>query len=47
VISEGSTIEECREMIEDALREMISAYKDQCKEIPNGRAMFELISMEV
>lgn len=27
VITEGNTIEECREMLRDALREMILAYK--------------------
>jgi len=27
VITEGKTIEECREMLRDALREMILAYK--------------------
>ena len=34
VITEGKTIEECREMLRDALREMILAYKQQEKEIP-------------
>ena len=34
VVTEGKTIEECREMIEDALREMIAAYREQEKEIP-------------
>ncbi len=37
VISEGKTIEECREMIQDALHEMIIAYRMQNKEIPQGR----------
>ena len=32
VITEGRTIEECREMLRDALREMILAYKQQEKE---------------
>ena len=34
VITEGKTLEECRAMIEDALREMIEAYKQSNKEIP-------------
>ena len=34
VITEGKTIEECREMLRDALREMILAYKQQEKGIP-------------
>jgi predicted RNase H-like HicB family nuclease len=47
VITEGKTIEECREMLEDALREMITAYREQEKEIPIGRALLEQISVEV
>ncbi|HEX5732313.1 MAG TPA: type II toxin-antitoxin system HicB family antitoxin [Blastocatellia bacterium] len=47
VITEGKTIEECREMIEDALREMITAYREQEKEIPIGRALLEQIPVEV
>ncbi|MGH7909902.1 MAG: type II toxin-antitoxin system HicB family antitoxin [Thermodesulfobacteriota bacterium] len=34
VITEGRTLEECREMLQDALREMIIAYRQQNKEIP-------------
>ncbi len=34
VITEGKTLEECREMLKDALNEMILAYKQQGKEIP-------------
>ena len=47
VITKGKTIEECREMLEDALREMIAAYRDQEKEIPTGRALLEQIAVEV
>lgn len=47
VITEGKTIEECREMLEDALREMIAAYREQEKEIPTGRALLEQIPVEV
>jgi len=36
VITEGKTIEECREMLKDALQEMMLAYKQQDKEIPLG-----------
>jgi len=36
VITEGGTLEECREMLQDALREMILAYRQQSKEIPIG-----------
>jgi len=36
VITEGKSLEECREMLKDALREMILAYRQQEKEIPVG-----------
>jgi predicted RNase H-like HicB family nuclease len=36
VITEGKTIEECREMLQDALHEMVIAYHQQDKEIPNN-----------
>lgn len=47
VITEGKTIEKCREMIQDALNEMFAAYKQQKKEIPVGRVLFEQIPVEV
>ena len=47
VITEGRTLEECREMLQDALREMITAYREQDKEIPNGGALLEQIPVEV
>jgi predicted RNase H-like HicB family nuclease len=47
VITEGRTLEECREMLEDALHEMIMAYRQQKKEIPVGRALLEQIPVEV
>jgi predicted RNase H-like HicB family nuclease len=34
VITEGRSLEACREMLRIALREMILAYKEQHKEIP-------------
>lgn len=46
VISEGKTLDECRAMMEDALREMILAYKDQQKPIPAGGTLQELITVE-
>ena len=36
VITEGKTIDECREMLRDALSEMILAYKQQGRGIPLG-----------
>jgi len=47
VVTEGRTLEECRELLEDALREMIAAYRQQKKEIPAGRALLEQIPVEV
>jgi len=47
VITEGKTLEECREMLKDALHEMILAYRQQNKEIPVGQALLEQIPAEV
>jgi predicted RNase H-like HicB family nuclease len=47
VITEGKTLDECREMLQDALHEMIAAYRQQRKEIPQGGALFEQIPVEV
>ena len=47
VVTEGKTIEECREMLQDALNAMIEAYREQDKEIPLGRALIEQIPVEV
>ena len=41
VITEGQTIEECRAMLSDALREMVAAYQQQGKEIPVGGGLLE------
>ena len=47
VVTDGRTLEECREMLEDALHEMILAYRQQKKEIPEGRALLEQMPVEV
>ncbi|HEX7401604.1 MAG TPA: type II toxin-antitoxin system HicB family antitoxin [candidate division Zixibacteria bacterium] len=47
VITEGKTLEECREMLKDALHEMIQAYRKQRKEIPMGGALIEQLPAEV
>ncbi len=47
VITEGQTLDECREMLRDAVREMIQAYREQSKEIPAGKALLERITVEV
>jgi predicted RNase H-like HicB family nuclease len=47
VVTEGRTLDECREFLQDALHEMIQAYRQQEKEIPLGGALFEQIPAEV
>ena len=47
VITEGRTLEECREMLHDALREMIIAYRQRNKETPLGGALLEQIPVEM
>jgi predicted RNase H-like HicB family nuclease len=47
VITEGKTLEDCRESLQDALREMIAAYRQQEKEIPLGGALIEQIPVEI
>jgi len=47
VVTEGKTLDECREMLQDALQEMILAFQQQKKEIPVGRALLEQIPVEV
>jgi len=46
VITEGKTIEECREMLRDALQEMVEAYTQQGKEIPPGGDLLEQVLVE-
>ena len=46
VITEGKTIEECREMLRDALHEMMLAYQHQSKEIPIGGGLLEQLPVE-
>lgn len=47
VITEGKTLEDCREMLKDALREIILAYRQQNKEIPIGQALLEQVPVEI
>ena len=46
VITEGRTLEECREMLKDALQEMIVTYRQQNREIPAGQSLIEQIPVE-
>jgi predicted RNase H-like HicB family nuclease len=47
VVTEGKTLEECREMLKDALQEMVLAYRQQGKEIPVGDGLLEQMPVEV
>ena len=43
VVTEGKTLEKCRELLKDALQEMIKAYRQQGKEIPLEQSKARLI----
>lgn len=47
VVTEGKTLEICREMLRDALGEMIQAYREQGKEIPTGGALLEQMPVDI
>lgn len=47
VITEGKTIEECRELLKDALHEMMLSYQEKGFEIPSSGALFEQVLIEV
>ena len=36
VITEGKNLDDCRQLLQDALQEMILAYRQQHKDIPVG-----------
>ena len=44
VVTEGRDLDECREMLKDALREMAAAYRDGELEIP-GPVLYESIEL--
>jgi predicted RNase H-like HicB family nuclease len=47
VVTEGRNLEDCRALLEDALQEMILAYRKQKKELPVGRALLEQIPVQI
>ena len=47
VITEGKDLEDCREVLQDAVQEMIAAYRQQDKEIPVDGALIEQIPVEI
>lgn len=46
VVTEGKTLEKCRDMLRDALNEMILAYQEQNREIPSGGVLYEQMMVE-
>jgi len=46
VVTEGATLEECRDLLKDALHEMVAAYRQEGKEIPMGGALLEQVAVE-
>jgi len=47
VVTEGKTLEECRELLQDALKEMVLAYQQLKKEIPQGGALLEQLPVQI
>ncbi len=47
IVTEGSTLEDCRESLKDALHEMILAYKQLGHELPAGSSLFEPVTVEI
>jgi len=47
VITEGRTLEDCRDMLKDALKEMVKAYRKQKKSIPLGGSLLEQLPVSV
>lgn len=47
VITEGKNLDDCRQLLQDALQEMIVAYRQQQKEIPEGGGLIEQIPVEI
>jgi predicted RNase H-like HicB family nuclease len=47
VISEGATLEECRDMLADAAREMTIAYQEKGMSIPEASDVVDRVYVEV
>lgn len=47
IITEGKSLDEFRKLLQDALREMIAAYREQKKEFPTGDGLIEQIPVEL
>lgn len=47
VVTEGRDLEDCRNMLRDALNEMVLAYRQMGKELPVGNALIEQLPVEI
>ena len=47
VVTEGKNLDDCRQLLQDALQEMVAAYQQQDKEIPVGGGLIEQIPVEI
>jgi predicted RNase H-like HicB family nuclease len=47
VVTEGRDLEDCREMLRDALREMVLAHQQLGREFPAGEGLIEPLAVEV
>lgn len=47
VVTEGKSLEECREMLRDALEQMVLAFRKQKRELPLGNSLIEQIPVKV
>ena len=47
VVTEGRSLEDCRSMLRDALKEMMMAYQELGREVPLGNALIEQLPVEV
>jgi predicted RNase H-like HicB family nuclease len=47
VVTEGKDIEDCRAQLADALHEMVAAYRETGQELPQAKALFEQLPVEV
>jgi predicted RNase H-like HicB family nuclease len=46
VVTEGKDIEDCRSMLKDALHQMILAYTELGKSIPQGSVLYEQLPLD-
>ena len=47
VVTEGRDLEDCREMLRDALREMVLAYRELGRPVPEAEGVTEPVTIEV